>query len=650
MGKYNDQQLQEMKDTAPAKYFYYSHEDDFNKIGIDIDSDNWELPIYHQAGPQGERDKYTYFQAIVTAPGGATVVNPRGCIVNISGANIKTVSEKPGEKPEFKLKEPGPAPREPSRWLRFLNTITFGFYGAAALEQYDQALEEYEEKTETYNRELDRYNRRFSEYEKRAKAAEDHRANLEKMGKDLDKVDAAIAEHAEIAKRLVPLNSSKFDVRSIVEHRAHGRERFDFLMGRRLDAEKNERAKQDAINDKILPESVFDSKIGKDVLMDIKLPECKNFSDHQIALLGFAAFSTNENMIGTPTHPIPGQDIVKDTRTEEEKDQALGTWYIKSEALFTRQHREISHAIPWVNNARATLAKALESYNNGRKGQLAGILFEGLRKCTQQVMFHDSVLDSNTLADYATYAGEMLDIIDHDEELRLNMVGYGCTQKDFHNASICRNIGKVWDRGIDAMEQLVDNPDLKVEQKIDAIVDIIGLRITQSMIFAHSKEISGSELYKKILDDSYAQAEAVRQEMDKMLHSDADRKKPEYIALDSKRKAYTAVSTQLQSGSMHNKFGLSIDFGKNIDGMYSGNGMPEELRKLIRSKVGADIEKLAALSNDDILMELTPEKSRQYVAKTLAKNEVREMENQPDRIGQKEMNGQIKGKPQVLGQ
>ena len=74
MGKYNNQQLQEMKKNEPKKYLYYSHEDDFNAIGIDIDSDDWELPIYHQAGPQGTRDKYTYFYDIVTSPHGATVM------------------------------------------------------------------------------------------------------------------------------------------------------------------------------------------------------------------------------------------------------------------------------------------------------------------------------------------------------------------------------------------------------------------------------------------------------------------------------------------------------------------------------------------------------------------------------------------------
>ena len=631
MGKYNDQQLQEMQKTDPMKYFYYSNEDTFNKLGIDLDSDNWELPLYHQAGPQGTRDKYTYFHDIVTAPGGATVFDPARGIVNVVNAKTKTVADEPGKKPEFKGVAPDPAPPAPSRWLKFLNIITFGLYGAAVLAQYAQAVEEHQKQTEKYNKDLEKFeNTTLPKYEERVKAREDYRSNLQKMGKNLDEVDAAIAEHAEIANRMEPINSKKSEIRRAVKLRAHGRDRLDFLMGHRLDAKKNEQVKQDAIEDGILLSRVFAPeapKVAEEVLMDIKLPECKDFSNHEIALLGLAAFSTEKNLVETPAHPIPGRGDVEDKRTQAEKNEDYSMWYIRGEALFTRQRREISHSIPWVNNARADLASALKSYNAGQKSPLASILTEGLRMCTHHVMFQESVLDSNTLADYATYAGELLDIVDRNEALRLSMYGNGFTKQDYRDACICRNIGKVWDRGIDAMANLADNPKLTAEQKTDAIVDIIGLRVTQSMIYKHALEISNSEQYTTKISNSLAQVAQTQKEISKMLHSPADKKTPEYIALNSKLKAYSGVAAQLQSGAMHNKFGLSIDFGDKIDGMYGDNGRPEELRNLIKSKI--DVNKLATLSNDDILMELTPQNSKKYVEKVFPQKQKQSTMNQP---------------------
>ncbi len=627
MGKYTDQQLQEMQKTNPMQYFYYSQEDAFNNIGIDLDSDNWELPIYHQAGPQGTRDKYAYFYAIANSQVGATVLDPSGNLVNISNTKIKTVAQDPGKQPEFNGTKPGPAPREPSRWLRILNTITFGRYGAKALAQYAQAVEKHQKQAEKYNREREKFERTtLADYKERVEARENYRANLKRIGKNLDAVDAALADHAEATKRLKAINSEKFSVRSIVEHRAHGRERLDFLMGRRLDARKNEKAKQDAIEDKILSSYVFDPKSGEKALMDIKLPECKAFSNHEIALLGLAAFSTEKNLVETPVHPIPGTNI-EDKRTQAEKDRDLSKWYIRGEALFTRQRREISHAIPWVNNARADLAEALESYNKGQKSPLAAILVEGLRRCTQHVMFQDSVRDSNTLADYAVYAGEMLDIVDRDEELRVNMFGNGFTKKDYRAACICRNIGQVWDRGIDAMATLADNHELTADQKADAIVDIIGLRVTQSMLFTHGVEIANSDQYVSKINASVAQANQVQQQMSKIANCAADRKKPEYLELYSKFLEYNGVATQLQSGSLHNKLGLSIDFGDKIDGMYGDNGRPEELRNLIKSKI--DVKKLAALSNDELLMELTSKNSKKYVEEVLPQKQTQPTMKQP---------------------
>ncbi len=619
MGKYNDQQLQEMQKTDPMKYFYYSNEDIFNSIGIDLDSDNWELPIHHQAGPQGARDKYTYFHDIVNAPGGATVFDPASGIVNIKGKKTTTVADKPGKKPEFQGKVPDPAPRAPSGWLRFLHIITFGIYGSKALAQYARDSEEHQKQMEQYNKEFKKHETTLAEYEKRVKAVEDYRENLRKMGKDLDEVDAAIDEHAEIANRLKPINSRKSAIRDIIKSRAHGKDRLDFLMGNRLDAQENEKAKQDAIKDDILHSDVFTAKGEDTFLMDIKLPECQDFSNHEIALLGLASFSTEKNLVETPAHPIPGAGNREDNRTQAEKDRNFGQWYIKGEALFTRQKREISHSIPWVNNARADLAEALENYNKGDKSQLASMLTDGLRMCTHHVMFQESVLDSNTLADYATYAGEMLDIVDRNEGLRASMYANGFTQQDYRDAAICRNIGKMWERGIDAMASLADNPGLTAEQKADAVVDIIGLRVTQSMIYTHAKEISDSEQYNAKVMDSLAQGREIQKKMSKMFHSEDDRNKPEYIALKEELIAYNSVAATLQSGATHNRFGLSIDFGKKIDGMYGDSTRPEELRNLIRSKI--DVNTLATLSNDNILMELTPEKARKHVEKIFQQQE-----------------------------
>lgn len=61
--------------------------------------------------------------------------------------------------------------------------------------------------------------------------------------------------------------------------------------------------------------------------------------------------------------------------------------------------------------------------------------------------------------------------------------------------------------------------------------------------------------------------------------------------------------------------------------MYGDNGRPEELRNLIKSKI--DVNKLATLSNDDILMELTPQNSKKYVEKVFPQKQKQSTMNQP---------------------
>ena len=643
MGKYTAEELEKMKQDEPMRYFYYSHEDEYKAVGVDFDNEKWALPFHHSAGKQNGRDNFEYFRDMVCSEGGATVIAPDGRLVNISENGITELAPKMGRVPVFKFKHPVEAPAPLGRWFKFLNKITGGLYGRSRLRAYENQLNQHNtEERELMAAKAEFEQTELAEYRKQSIKFEDHRMNLKHMGKDLKEctdVTNEVRKHlADEKERKVLYDKQAFDVSDTLKEREHGRARFDYLAGPRRGDEKEEQAKRWIKEDGTFAPSEGEEKLE---IMDIALPECKAFSDHQIALLGLGTMCDPDFAERLHRHPIPGGPENNQKLNEYQKNDIRAMWYNHTESLFTRKKRETCRAIPWVNNARADVADALTKYNNGDKSAVAKMLKDGIHQCSKMLIKQESVIDSNTCPDYAFYAGEMLDMLTRDEELLAEAKKLGFTEHDYKDGIICANVSKVWDRGLEAQERLVNNPEMSAEEKQNAIVDIIGMRITQSLLHNQAMEVANSQDYLNAFNAAYESSEKLQKAEKKL-----DKNAPDYR--EQKAQIMDAIGqcngkmAQMQMGFMLDAYGIEIPFTDAINGIYGGKGKPDELRDTIRKKI--DIEKLSERSCDKLLVDLLASKSQDYVKGFFKKENVNKNENQKvkENVVQKQNNNLVK--------
>ncbi len=628
MGKYTAEELENLKQSDPMRYFYYSHEDEYKEIGVDFDNERWETPFHHNAGKQNGRDSFTYFHDMVCSDGGATVIAPDGRLINISeNKGITELSPKAGRVPVFKFKHPVEAPAPLGRWFRFLNRITGGLYGRSRLREYENRLNEHN----IQERELEAAKARFettelAEYRKRALKFEDHRMNLKHMGKDLKEctdVTDEIRKHlADEKERKILFDKQAFNVSDTLEQREHGRARLDYLAGPRRGDIKEEQAKRWIKEDGTFADSNGNKELE---IMDIALPECKAFSDHQIALLGLGAMCDPDFAERLHRHPIPGGPENNEKLTETQKNEIRGIWYNNTESLFTRKRREICTAVPWVNNARAEVADALAKYNSGDKSAVAKMLKDGLHQCSRMLIKQESVTDSNTLADYSFYAGEMLDMLNSDKELLAEAEKIGFTERDYKDGIICANVGTAWDRGLEAQKKLINNPEMSAEEKQNAIVDVIGMRITQSLLHNQAMEVVKSEGYTSAFNGALETLGELQKSEGKLDKHDPDYRKQKERIMGSIDDCNNRLA-QMQMGYMLDAYGIATSFTDTMNAIYAGKGKPDELRDTIRKKI--DVEKLGERSCDKLLVDLLANKSQDYVRSFFKKENAPQNEKQ----------------------
>ena len=630
MGKYSQEQLEAMKVDEPEKYFYYSREDEYRELGIDLDRDDWDTPIYHRAREQDGRDKFKYFYDMACSASGATLITPDRRIVNITQDGIYEFARDFDFPPIFKGEEPNDPPEPLGFWFWAAHYLSFGFYGKDRANQYRNERDTHNAQVKRYNDEMAEFNEtQLGPFQIRAQKLEDLRNSLRDIGKDPDACEAYVerihdARTAAQRQAEEELKFLRHNAEFATTQRTLGVNRLEYLLGTRSDPAKNAQTRQEIIENRTFRKYVFGMEDDfppdpNNVLMDIELPKCNAFSEHEIALIGFGAICSNKIIDEAYCHPIPGRDAIEDKRSEGEKIGEHSSWYNYTEALFTRKQRDITSSVPWVNNARSALAKALEKYNAGDKSDVAGMLAAGIKRCSNHLMFQLSVSDTHTLADYAIYTRQMLDMLKRDEDLRNKAFAAGLTDQDMKNAAITANIGIVWDRGIDAMSELINNHDMTAEQKTDAVVDIIGLRITQSMLKAHGDEIESSKAYKDLYSKTVNDIGRLGAELSQYPEEEKANKPDEYQALAKELAAANQMVSVLQCSDMFGVIGLDISFGNNIEGMFYGQNRPEELRNVIRTKLKP--EELGALPSEKILLEMAPKNAKKYVDAFFPKQE-----------------------------
>ena len=629
MKTFNDAQLEKMRTEEPDRYFYYSHEEQYKELGINLDNKNWELPLYHYAGKRNGKNKFQYFREIVDSPTGATILAHDGRLVNVThDCKIEELCKPVGREPVFQHDEPLPAPAPLGFWFNVLHFITRGRYGANRYAQYQLELNEHNSQVQKLEEDRREWEQKvYNPYQRRVQMVAEYRNGLTQLDKKPEEAKAYMAEdkkrYNKEKKLADDLALQKSHVNTAVHLRERGIARLDYLMGPHRGTEREALTKKQLLEDEHTLRSYCFDGIGTsennetERIMDIEYPQCQTFSDHEIALLGFADMCSTKFINKTHSHPIPGSAEVPDNRSDFQKFVDQGSWYNITESLFTRQQRDSTAGVPWLNNARADVATALEKYNNGDMTAVAEMLKNGMRWCSHHVMYQTSTTDTNTLADYALYAGEMLDMVNRNPTLRKAVLSAGATLQDLRDAEICGNIGKVWDSGINAMADLKNNPNMSPDQKADAIVHIIGLRMTQDLLFKNSDTIKNSSEYDAAFNT--ALSEYQKADADRMNMSAEDRKDPQKTEAVATRVTLANNKLALFSyGFLFDQLGIQLSFGKVIEEVYSGDNGPKNMHDTIRSQL--DLVTLSQRSNDEILTEMLPQNAAQYIKKVVSKD------------------------------
>ncbi len=638
MKTYTDAQLNEMKDNEPYRYFYYSHEEVFRKAGINLENEKWELPLLYENAGDLPDEKFARFYKIMNSENGVTMVSHGGDLVRIKAPEFKEeiLANADYNKVAFMHEKPKPEPEGLGIGFYILRIISLGFYGGKRLKAHNAAVREHEESVHEYETAKADYEKK--EKERQGKFAE-HYEKLKRMGKSKDDVKAYMkedkkkldAEDAEISK----YNKALSEAELARELRVVARNNLDFMMGQKT--ENAEEVKDYIIRKNYLSESAFvksdDPEFQKNYLLNVDYPKDTGFSEHEIALFGFAATCCFDVQKASKQYPVPGGKAVMDDEAANKAVIVNGPeWYNFTESVFNRQVRNASAAAPLFNHAKLAACDALNKYKEGDCSKLGELLVNGLRYCSHFIMSVNSIKDDSTWVDDCVYAKEMLALANKDERIKESMVKAGFTDQDFKDANICSNIGDVYERGLNATYSLMTNPDLTPEEKVNAAAEIVELRAVQQMLIQHDSEVhNGPEYTGKIKSLEAELNQCLKDE--KKARKEFGDNSPQAKKFREDYSMITANMANMPFGFLSDRIGYKLDYGEMLTGIFGNAGNVDKFHEHVMNNV--DLSKFKTMDGKDIIKKLLPGNANSYVSQICPKD--KEVKKEKNLENKKEM-------------
>ena len=637
MRTYSDAQLNAMKNTEPDRYFYYSHEEMFRKVGINLENGNWEMPLIYDDEVEPSDNKFVRFRRIMESKNGVTMVSTSGNLIRIKAPEFKeeilALSDENAEAHAREVLKPEPEGLGIGFYI--LRVLSLGFYGGERYKAYKAEKREYEKSKADYAKKEKERKEEFAGYN----------ANLQLKGKKREDVDKYLrSERVDLEVEEVKsgkINSSVQEIRIAVERREAGRANLDFIMGQKK--EDAEKVKANLLKEHYLGKEAFeksnDPKTKNDYIINVDFPKDTKFSEHEIALLGLAATGSLDVQKTAIQYPIPGEDAVMDEKTAEKKAFLNGAkWYNFTDAIFNRQARNASAAAPLFNHAKLAVSDALNKYKDGDYSGLGEILKNGLRQCSRMVMGVDSIQDGSTWVDYCVYAKEMLAMADKDEKLKEAIIKAGFTAQDLKDAITCSNIGVVYERGINAQYKLNNELGLTPEEKVNAATEIVELRALQQMLIKHDNDLHKGSEYKekvKLLLEEHREKEAER----KNLYDNNRKDSPEFKKVLERMNEISLDIGNLPFGYMADYFGYKISFGETLEGLFGSVGSVEKFHNHVCENV--NLKDFGNMTGRNIIYKLLPGNADIYVSQIYPKDN--ELKPEKTLENKKEMQD-VKGK------
>ena len=637
MRTYSDAQLNAMKNTEPDRYFYYSHEEMFRNLGINLENGNWEMPLIYDDEYEPSDNKFVRFRRIMESKNGVTMVSTSGNLIRIKAPEFKeeilALSDENAEAHAREVLKPEPEGLGIGFYI--LRVLSLGFYGGERYKAYKAEKREYEESKADYAKKEKERKEEFAGYN----------ANLQLKGKNRKDVDNYLrservdleAEEAKSGK----INSSVSEIRIAVERREAGRANLDFIMGQKK--EDAEKVKENLLKEHYLGKEAFeksnDPKTKNDYIINVDFPKDTKFSEHEIALLGLAATGCLDVQKTAMQYPIPGEDAVMDEKTAEKKAFLNGAkWYNFTDAIFNRQARNASAAAPLFNHAKLAVSDALNKYKDGDYSGLGEILKNGLRQCSRMVMGISSIQDGSTWVDYCVYTKEMLAMADKDEKLKEAIIKAGFTAQDLKDAITCSNIGVVYERGINAQYKLNNELGLTPEEKAAAATEIVELRALQQMFIKHDNDLHKGPEYKekeKLLLKEHRETQAERRNAYEKYGKDS----PELKKIMERMDEISLDIGNLPFGYMADYFGYKISFGETLEGFFGSVGSVEKFHNHVCENV--NLKDFGNMTGRNIIYKLLPGNADIYVSQIYPKDN--ELKPEKKLENKKEMQD-VKGK------
>ncbi len=524
MGRYTNIELEEMKKTEPERAFYFSHEDEFMQMGIDLTLDGWDSVLQTSMVPSPDENRYAFFMRSLR-DGGITVLDDKNNLRKLQYDDTKkdplVVTELKDSNEKIKSYT-GDRPQEPKRperphlgfGTRLLQLITIGIYRPKALKEYDNNMQKFGKDLKSYEKAMENYkeaeeafhNESLKNFRAKTYALKEYEKTLDERGKtqemrnDYRKALKKNVEKNEAVNKEIALEQSRIEGSST--NSTLGKERLDLVFGSKLPSSKTEEMIDRCVAKKVFRKEHFAKPQPGEEAEKIKSfdrPKNCPFDTHEIALLGYAATCNSEILLKAKTQPDPNKPPMEGEMTEGEKLGADVLWYNFTEGIVTRAERESAASIPLINYAKQDAMTAIEQYMNGNPDALGKIICNGIHRTVTQVSISEDARSSCAFPDYGRICGELLRFVDKNRDPKLYdaVIKAGLKPEDIEAAKVCFNIGAVYDKGINALRQLA-NGELTDEQRLSATADVAALRLTQQVLTKRYLEYAESpELAKK---------------------------------------------------------------------------------------------------------------------------------------------------------
>lgn len=665
MGRYTNIELEEMKKLEPQRAFYFSHEDEFMKMGIDLTLENWDSVLQTSMVPSPSENPYDFFMRSLR-DGGVTVLDGENHLRKLQYDDTKedplVVTELQDSIEDLPSYSDNPGalqrPDRPERprlgfGTRLLQLVTIGIYKPKALKEYDDAMQEFGKQLENYEKAkkafdneslksfraksygLQEYGKTLEARGKTSKMRADYRAALKKNVEKNEAVNEAIANE----QSLIADSSTNSTL---------GKERLDLIFGSKQPSYRTkEMIERCAAKQVFSKEHFAEPQPGEETtkIKSFDRPKKCPFDTHEIALLGYAATCNPEILLKAMAQPDPNEPSTEGKMTEGEKIATDVMWYNFTEGIVTRTARESASSIPLINYAKQDAMTAIEQYMDGNPDALGKIICNGIHRTVTQVSISEDVRSSCAFPDYGHICGDLLRFVDKNRDPKLYnaVIKAGLKPEDIEAAKVCSNIGQVYDKGIHALRQLA-NGDLTDEQRLSATADVAALRLTQQVLAKRYREYEQSpELAEK---NAQLEADAAKCTMDRIrAQKDLEKAKKNGAAnlaetekkCNEANKAFnnaTSMLSAFHTPFITMRYGFDTTPNKDMRILLGSDNSLQGLHNMFAQS--ATFQNLAKQPGKQILREMWQTNAEKYLKKAQAENKKPVVRNTVQKAVQKQ--------------